>query len=98
MAASLFETANLWWRVQYGRHGRYTTATVTGMPHAVARPVIFGQPIETGRHEQFTDADSDQDTLLARIRAEIERRDGSIKKGEPDDSRTDGQRGIDRTH
>jgi len=80
-----FQTAHLWWSIDFDRHDRHTTAAVTGRSLGVARPVIVGQPIEPERCEQFTFTESNQDALMDRIRAEIVRLDGPITKGDPED-------------
>lgn len=71
-----FDTENLWWVVTLGHDGRHTTATVRGQPHVVAQPA--GDEIKPGRHENFNDADTDQDALIARIKVKIEQLDGPI--------------------
>jgi len=76
-----FKTANLWWVIRFDRQNHHTTATVDGQPTPVARP----GPIEPKRDEHFSFTDSNQDTLMQRIRDEIERRDGPITSTGPDD-------------
>jgi len=82
MMATRFDTAHFWWFVHFDRQGRRTGATVKGHPYTVARPM--GGPIEKGRDPRFSFTDSNRSALMARVRTEIERLDGSILKGNTD--------------
>jgi hypothetical protein len=81
-----FETANFRWAVNLDRQAHRTTATVRGSPH-LAGSAPLGQPVEPGRHPEFTVNAADQDDLFEQIRATIVGLDGPITKGDaPDDS------------
>lgn len=78
-----FDTAHLRWSIILDRKDHHTTATVIGTPSTTTQ-VSSGAPIPTPA-AKFTMTESNQDTLFERIRSEITRRDGPIKKGDPSD-------------
>lgn len=80
-----YETESWRWAVELRQENSAFVANVTGLTPRFAQAVRPGAPIPLQRHEEFTLTGSNRKSLLAEVRAEIERRDGPIEDADHDD-------------
>jgi hypothetical protein len=75
-----FETKNYRWFIKLKRKDRKTTAIVTGFTPKYAQAVSPGAPASMQQQQEFTLAESNQDSLMQHIRDKVKDLDGPILK------------------